>query len=523
MRFITGLLLITMLGLLGCADQELDIKRIPLTTISTEAEVLMRQLILNEEEFRQDENEDLLSEILSLDPHFTFAKMYAPRYQLSDPSAARETFISGYENRAGVSPIEKRIIEAMHAGFIAENNLDRTRILEEAIIDYPDYYKLRLLAARSNTALGDPISVEQRLLEAKELNPNSFETHIRLATLHFPVGDGFVMLSVDDRDLDKAKMYLQQAQKILPNSPTPSRFLGNIYRDTGDLDDALDAYMTSSKLIDDQESQPFAGTQLMIGHTLMFQGKYDEARNSYKIGFDVSPDLQWKFLMGMYGAQSYLFERKYGEAVVSITENKNLSQEFADSDEQKLRFAMWAEEAKFRALSHSLNEEGAQKAVDTVKQLSKQISKLEIDRADSPQEVARIKRNSEQKIASLNIWKDILFARFDSARTHLDQLQKITLSDLSTDPNAMVPYYKFQAHLHLMEGDPKQSIEIYSKFPRSYLDDDVYHLYFYALAKKAIGDLDESRTIFEYISGYYFYDWGSALVRNLVEDQLASW
>jgi hypothetical protein len=87
----------------------------------------------------------------------------------------------------------------------------------------------------------------------------------------------------------------------------------------------------------------------------------------------------------------------------------------------------------------------------------------------------------------------------------------------------MVPYYKFQAHLHLMEGDPKQSIEIYSKFPRSYLDDDVYHLYFYALAKKAIGDLDESRTIFEYISGYYFYDWGSALVRNLVEDQLASW
>ena len=94
---------------------------------------------------------------------------------------------------------------------------------------------------------------------------------------------------------------------------------------------------------------------------------------------------------------------------------------------------------------------------------------------------------------------------------------------LATNPNALVPYFKLRAHLHLMEGNPEQAIEVYSNVPQTLLDDDVYHTYFFALAKKAVGELDESRQILEYISGYYFYDWGSALVRNLVEDQLASW
>ena len=99
MRSLLVLVLSSFLGFIGCSGPEPEIKRIPLTTSSPEARELMRELMLNEEEFRPEENEALLSKILSLDPNFALAKMYAPRYQFSDPAGAKDTFISGYEKK----------------------------------------------------------------------------------------------------------------------------------------------------------------------------------------------------------------------------------------------------------------------------------------------------------------------------------------------------------------------------------------------------------------------------------------
>jgi tetratricopeptide (TPR) repeat protein len=523
MRLIVGLLLSAMLGLLGCADQELDIKRIPLTTNSAQAEVLMRKLMLNEEEFLWDNNESLLSEILELDPEFAFAGMFEPMYQVKDPATAKENFLSAYTRRTEVSAIERGIMDSMYAGFIDGDDIERSRILDQLVAENPEYYKLRIMSANAYNALENPALVEQRLIEAEEINPNSFFSYVRRAMLHFPVGENFVNLAVEDRDLEKAKQLLEAAQEILPNSPMPKRFLGNIYRNMGELDAALDAYKETVELIEDKESRFFSEAQLMVGHALTFKGEYDSARTAYQRGFEASPDLWWKFQVGMYEAQSYLFERKYGETVVKLAEHKKLSQEFGDSDEIKLRFARRVEEAMFRALSHSLDEDGSSRALEEVAQLSDQISQIEISRAESPEEVLRINRDKDLRISALNIWYDILFAKFAHAREQLESFESMSRAGLESNPNALVPYYKFQAQLNLMEGDPAKAIEVYSKVPKTLLDDDVYHTYFYALAKKAVGDLDESKSILEYISGYYFYDWGSALVRNLVEDQLASW
>ena len=523
MRLLFVLIVSSFLGVIGCSGPEPEIKLIPLTTTSPEAEKLMREVMLNAEEFRQDENEPILSKILTLDPDFAFAKMYAPRYFDNDPANAKAIFLSGYENREAVSPIEQQIMSAMHSGFIEGDDVKRSEILDDVIAAHPGYYQLRLMSANSYNDLANPSMVNQRLVEAAKINPESFYAYTRRAMLHFPVGAFFVNLPVEDRNLDEAKGLLDVAQDILPASPIPNRFLGNIYRNEGDLDAALAAYKATVELVDNKESRFFSEAQLMVGHALTFKGDYEEARVAYRKGFDASPDLWWKFQVGMYSAQSHLFERQYGKAVISLVEHKKISQEFGDSNELKLRFARNVEEAKFRALSHSLDEQGARAAIDEFTVLSTKIAEIEQARAESAEERSRIKRQVDQRIASLNIWFDILFAKFDDARTRLSSFKAMAETALATNPNALVPYFKLRAHLHLMEGNPEQAIEVYSNVPQTLLDDDVYHTYFFALAKKAVGELDESRQILEYISGYYFYDWGSALVRNLVEDQLASW
>ena len=523
MRSLFVLVISSALVLTGCSAPEPEIKLIPLTTTSPEAEKLMKEVMLNEEEFRQDENESILAEILLLDPDFAFAKMYAPRYFVSDPANAKAIFLSGYEDLQAVSPVEQKIMSAMHAGFLEGDNIKRSEILDELVAAYPDYYQLRVMSANSYNDLANPSMVDERLVEAAEIHPKSFYAFTRRAMLHFPVGAFFVNLPVEDRNLSEAKGLLDTAQSILPNSPIPNRFLGNIYRNEGDLDAALAAYKATVDLIENKQSRFYSEAQLMVGHALTFKGDYEEARVAYKRGFDASPDLWWKFQVGMYSAQSHLFERQYGKAVISLVEHKKASQEFGDSDELKLRFARNVEEAKFRALSHSLDEQGARAAIDAFTALSEEIAEMEKSRAESAEERSRIKRQVDQRVASLNIWFDILFAKFDDAKERLSSFKAVAETGLASDPNALVPYLKLRAHLHLMEGNPEQAIEVYSNVPQTLLDDDVYHSYFFALAKKAVGELDESRQILEYISGYYFYDWGSALVRNLVEDQLASW
>ena len=68
--------------------------------------------------------------------------------------------------------------------------------------------------------------------EALEINP--FEAHYSLTFLHFPTGNDFNMLAVDERDLDVVRM-LNKGSKIYTESSRWSRFLGNVYRAEGDL------------------------------------------------------------------------------------------------------------------------------------------------------------------------------------------------------------------------------------------------------------------------------------------------
>ena len=74
-----------------------------------------------------------------------------------------------------------------------------------------------------------------------------------------------------------------------------------------------------------------------------------------------------------------------------------------------------------------------------------------------------------------------------------------------------------------MEGDPAGALESYTKMPSAMLDQGILTKYFVALAKKANGNLDESKKILEEITKHYAVTWDVGLARNLAIDQLAKW
>ena len=88
------------------------------------------------------------------------------------------------------------------------------------------------------------------------------------------------------------------------------------------------------------------------------------------------------------------------------------------------------------------------------------------------------------------------------------------------DPKAMISFYKLSGYLNLMSGNIDESISFYNQVPRELLEGDNYHLYFYALALKAKGNINESSSLFSYLSNYNFAGWENSIVRSLAQNQL---
>ena len=97
-----------------------------------------------------------------------------------------------------------------------------------------------------------------------------------------------------------------------------------------------------------------------------------------------------------------------------------------------------------------------------------------------------MKRKTDSKAGKidLKIWYNILFGEYEQARINLEKYNEITDKQLSYNPRAKIEYNKYIGYINLMEGNPIESVNAYSKVPEDVLTDDNYHMYF--LAKKQL-------------------------------------
>ena len=513
------LLLITTLTIISCSETK-EIKRIEWTSSSEEAKVLFEEFLTNLENRNWDPKvqEALFDSIVKLDPDFYVPKLFNT---FKDVDERRRLVRVSYENRNKVSDLESRYIESEYERRINGSKIIEDQILDSLISDYPQYYQLRIWSGDVKNGI-DAKASEKRWMEAMEINPNSFEAYIKLAFLHVPTG-GTSMLATDQRDLAIAEDMLNKAQKILPNSSRPQRYLGNVYRAQSEFDKSLAAYNKSLEMIAKYESgdksDPYANSLLMVGHVYTFQGQYDKAREIYDKAMEISNDF-WKVNMTELKAHTHMYQKDFAGAIFILSDMQEKIKDFDVTDLQKFQWTFWMEWQKFLAFGHSQKQEETIGSLKKMNELSVSADKIRYANAANDQEKQRISLNSSSNMKSFDVWYNILFGDYESARVQLEDYKAMSQKRLTYNPNAMDNFHKLSGYLNLMEGSPQDAIDSYSNLSDEVLTDDNYHLYFLALAKKALGKTEESTELFAELANNNFAQWQNAIVKNLAKAQI---
>ena len=166
-------LLLICVTLISCSEEKVA-KRINWTSESQQAIQLFEEFLkINEFEKDMPEyQEKLMDSILSLDSNFVMAKTF---YSFGTDEENRQSFMSAYENIGSVSDIEKRLIEANYQRFFNGNRIVQDSLVDELIIDYPEYYQLRLISGDIKNNI-DVKGCQERWKEALEINSKSFSS-----------------------------------------------------------------------------------------------------------------------------------------------------------------------------------------------------------------------------------------------------------------------------------------------------------------------------------------------------------
>ena len=515
------LLLITAFTLLSCSNTE-EAKRIQWTSDSPEAIQLFEEMLTMSEknEWYPEKYELLMDSIKVLDPNFVFSKT---RDGFGTNLENRANLLYAYENRAKTSDIESRLIESYYERNINGNRKKEDQILDNLINDYPDYYQLRIWSGDLKNGLNEIQACQKRWEEALEINPKSFEAHVNLAFLHFPTDNSFTMLASGERDLKIAADFLNKGSKIHPESSRWSRFLGNVYRAEGKFDKALAAYQESLGIIEKFEAGPesnsYANSLLMVGHVNTFTGEYDQAREYYDKGIAISNNY-WRVSMTILKSQTYMYQKDFAGAIYTLSQMQNEIDSMDEEEITKINFTDRCEFNKFLAFGHSQKEEETILSMRKMDELEDQRLKIRLENAINEDQKERVTITNKKSKMGVEIWYNILFGKYEEARTLLTEFKPLSETQLASNPNAMNEYYKFSGYLNLMEGDPEESIKSYSNLSNEVMGNDSYHVYFLALAKKAVGKVEESNMIFSELANDNFATWQNSIVKNLAKSQI---
>ena len=526
-------LLIISVILVSCEEKR-ELKLIPLTTISDDAEQLMRQFMNNYEERRVYLNEKLMDSILRIDPDFGMALALN---NFGDRDNRRANLINAYNSRENLSYIEAKVIESMYEKAINGDLSRADNILSLLIEKHPDYYQLYILSGTIKNNLQDPKGSQIMWEKALEIYPESFDALENLAFLHFPVDNSFKTLSESDRDLDKAEELLNRIQKYYPKSHVPSRFLGNVYRAKNDFVKAESAYQKAIKIMkenldlnDPQQKFPYSNALLMMGHINTFQANYEKGRLFYKDGIKAMGNKQeiknnrgqvWVNVnYNIYIAHAYMYEKKYSDAIFVLNSLLEEINNYDLPEIQKNNIKFNVEFSKFLVLGHSLNLEETEKTITTMAELVDNNKKLLIEDAVDQNEIKKIGYNVESNKYEMKIWFNILFGNYEQAKNLLAEFKTLSEEGLSWNPNALNTYLLLSGYNSLMEGDPSLSLDFYSKVSIETLDDDNYHSYFKALAMKATGLQQESKHLLVKLANDNCATWQHSVVKNLAKAQI---
>ena len=472
---------------------------LPITTTSPKALEHYSKAMLYQEVNEGFESKTDLDLALALDSNFAMA---IENYPTQDPLVRRK-------NREKVDSLIDKLSMSEQLRIkinrsYRDENMDRALKHAKKLVElHGDSYDSYLWLGQVQSDRNEIDDAIRSLKMAIELNPNSYEAYDKLIGHQIPMGDR-AMLPQERRDTELGSKYADELIRIRPDAGFPYHWKANIFRQLGEFEKAKPFYEQS---IEKRKGKAAEGNAYNVSaHNYMFSGDFKTARERYKTAITLSKRDWSAFQYDWYLTVSYMFENDYIGAI------ENIDKVEEKLDRKKLgeitfhQMKGWLYFQKFICYAHNQMEEDA---FDAVKQ---RLKYQKISSGLLGDEIAL--REAESDEAYLTAWANILFGKYDKAKTHLERLK--ALKEKINDPTAMYGYYGLLGMTSLMEHNYNDAVESFKKSDRN----DIYFNYFEGLSLKANGQENEAKKAFQVLEKINFSDWSIAIVRRLAKKQL---
>ncbi len=512
--------------LISCGGtQEIQKKRMTVTTNSDEARELFYKAIDTHSGLNWQITEDLLKSALAKDPDFITAKVL-----LNSPfvnNTDRKILSNIYNNKLdGISEMEAIYIKGWYERATGEGKESR-ETFKTLTTKYPDIpiFWLHSGILKSGNGGGDIKDAISDLEKCLEINPNSYGANAYLMAKHMVVGTLGRMLPVEERDLEMAKMHIDRMIEIDPNNAYGPTYAGNYERAKGNFEKAIEYYEQVGKISSDKNQNVYQSNHY-LALTNTFLKKYDIAESYFRKNIEMAEGGYDRQALG-FMPSLHIFANNFDKAIEATNEyleklpSLELPYIWENNQLANTHFD------RFLSFSHNQQDEESYNEIDLFAKYRINIinynkSSMTGNQYDESREWL------DYQVILLNAWHNILFGRYDDARQSLSSARQYIDGWVKENPEAQFPYSginSFEGMIQLNEGDFQASLESFEKnIGKVGLGplgmDNVYFDYFHGLALKGSERNDEANELFDRIANENFYGIGRALVRELAKNQI---
>ena len=514
------------LFLISCGDNnEVQKKRMTVTTNSEEARALFYEAIDTHSGLNWQKAEDLLKSAIAKDPDFVTAKILlnSPFVNNTDRKIVTDLYNNNLDK---VSEMEAMYLKGWYLRVSGEGKESR-EAFKELTTKYPDIsiFWLHSGILKSVGGGGDINEAISDLEKCLEVNPNSYGANAYLMAKHMVVGTLGRMLPVEERDLEIAKMHIDRMIEIDPNNAYGPTYAGNYERAKGNFEKAIEYYEQVGNIPSEDNLNVYQSNHY-LALTNTFLKKYDIAESYFRRNIEIAEggyDRQALYFM----PSLHIFANNFDRAIEATDEylEKLPSLELPYVFENNQLANTHAE--RFLSYSHNQQDEESFNEIDLFAKY--RMNGIEYNKSSmTGKQYENSKKRLDYQVVLMNVWHDILFGRYDEARESLSLANKYVEERIEENPDIQFPYFDinvFEGMIQLNEGDFNASLASFEKTKGKVGAgalgiDNVYFDYFHGLALKGVGKNDEANEIFYRIANENFFGIGRALTRELAAAQL---
>ena len=493
-KHLTFLMIAILFVLVGCKSNETTEvlypeNEIPVSTNSDEA---MKEFVVGLNILDQGNGQKArpyFDKALTLDPDFVSAQLYRAFSSNSakDFAENRDKLLAmGDKANEG----EAILMDLMQAN-MDNDDPKQMEISKQLVEKYPSSARAYDFLAGSHTLFDETDKARVYWTKAMELDPDYIPAISNL---------GFSYLFTSPKDFKKAEEYMAMVVDKVPESSRAHINLGDCYRAQNDLEKALASYTKAAQL--DPEDQV---AQSKAGHANSFLGNYEAARKNFQDARAVS-----EFGTDSYNFESftYLYEGDHKKALAFLMEAAKAVGEMDIPESNITGTKMNCTFNCAMIAMHHGDSDHLKEVVELMKPLSIQIGE------DVGSNAARM--NQE---ANRHYWDAMASATAGDYEGAVAKAEMIkTTLESSNDINKLRPYHRVHAYVNYQQGNYEKALEHMAE-----LDvDNVYDKYWMAKGQKMAGNEEKAMEMFKEISTYNFNGVGYALIRNEVNEMLAT-